>query len=65
MDSGDPRSNGEEYPDLTAYDACKNIDDSKRVTKLVHSIHSICEASGFSIDGRISLIDNKTGKIWR
>ena len=35
------------------------------VRKLVRTIHYICELAGFSIQGRIVLVNKKNGKIWR
>lgn len=55
--------------DLTAYKALKNVEaDEKaevRYKKLLSMIFSICELSGFHLEGRIVLKDKKTGKIWR
>lgn len=66
MNDRDLRKNGEGYPDPTAYEAIKNIDkEDKRFRKLLHTIFNICELSGFRIEGRIVLVDKKTGRIWR
>ena len=66
MNDRDLRKNAEEYSDPTAYEAIKNIDkEDKRFRKLLHTIFNICELSGFRIEGRIVLVDKKTGRIWR
>ena len=63
---GDLRRNGEGYLDLTAYEAIKNVKkEEKRFNKLLHTIFSICEMAGFEIEGRIVLIDKKTGRVWK
>ena len=60
------RRNGEGYPDPTAYKAIKNINSkSEKVYKLIGCILRICELSGFSVEERIVLRDNETGKVWR
>ena len=55
--------------DLTAYQALKNIEAEEkaeaRCKKLLATIFSICELSGFHLEDRIVLKDKKTGKIWR
>jgi hypothetical protein len=53
-------------PDPTAYEAIKKIDkEVERFHKLLHTIFDICELSGFRIEGRIVLVDEVTGKVWR
>lgn len=66
------KRNAEGYPDLTAYEAIKSVEDvnvckedEDRFNKLLRAIFTICELSGFHIEGRIIVKDNKTGKIWR
>ena len=55
--------------DLTAYQALKNIEAEEkaeaRYKKLLATIFSICELSGFHLEDRIVLKDKKTGKVWR
>jgi hypothetical protein len=66
LNDRDLRKNAEEYSDPTAYEAIKNIDkEDKRFHKLLHTIFNICELSGFRIEGRIVLIDEVTGKVYR
>jgi len=66
MNDRDLRKNAEGYSDPTAYEAIKNIDkEYERFHKLLHTIFYICNVAGFEIEGRIVLIDKKTGRIWR
>lgn len=66
MNDRDLRKNAEGYPDPTAYEAIKNIEkEEARFHKLLHTIFNICELSDFRIEGRIVLVDKKTGRIWR
>lgn len=58
--------------DPTAYLAIKKVDkektydeESKRFYKLLYTIFDICELSGFTLEGRISLRDRRTGKLWK
>ena len=55
--------------DLTAYEAIKKVDKEKlaeeRFKKLLTTIFCICELANFHIEGRITVKDKKTGKIWR
>ena len=66
MNDRDLRRNASGCPDPTAYQAIKNIDrEDENFHKLLHTIFYICNAAGFEIEGRIVLIDKKTGRIWR
>ncbi len=66
MNDRDLRKNAEEYSDPTAYEAIKNIDkEDERFHKLLYTIFYICNIAGFEIEGRITLVDKKTGRIWR
>ena len=66
MNDRDLRRNASGYPDPTAYQAIKNIDrEDENFHKLLHTIFNICELSGFRIEGRIVLVDEVTGKVWR
>lgn len=52
--------------DTTAYKAIKNIsNDEKKLNKLLHTLFYIIDISGYELEGRITLVDKKTGKIWR
>ena len=53
-------------PDPTAHEAINRADEGYiRLSKLLRTIFSICEIAGFCIEGRITFIDEKTGKIYR
>ena len=62
-----PRKNAEGYFDPTAYEALRNIEtkEDERFHKLLYAIFDICELAGFEIEGRIVLIDKKSGRVWR
>ena len=58
--------NAEGYSDPTAYEALRNIDkEDERIDKMLHTIMYLCELAGFEIEGRVVLIDKKTGRVWR
>lgn len=60
------RKNGSGYFDPTAFQAIKNVDeDDERFHKLLNTIFTICELSGFHIEERIVIKDMQTGRIWR
>lgn len=65
----DPRRNASGYMDLTAYEAIKNADreaDAEaRFKRLLATIFYICDLAGFRIEGRLTIVDKKTGKVWR
>ena len=66
MNDRDLWLNASGYPDPTAYQAIKNIDrEDENFHKLLHTIFNICELSGFRIEGRIVLVDEVTGKVYR
>lgn len=59
--------NLEGYSDYTPYKAMKNIqkEDDIRFYKLLHTIFHVCELAGFEVQGRIEMVDRKTGKIYK
>lgn len=58
--------NAEGYPDPTAAAALKNCtDEYARFQKLLHTIFNICALSGFQLEGRIVLVDKRSGRVWR
>ena len=65
----DPRRNASGYLDMTAYKAIEKVDreaDAEaRYKKLLSTIFYICDLAGFHIEGRITIKDKKTGKVWR
>ncbi len=61
-----PRKNSEGYSDPTAFEALRNINkEDERFHKLIYTIFYLCELAGFKIEGRVVLIDKKTGRVWR
>lgn len=60
-----PRQNAEGYSDPTAYEALKNIEREERFYKLLHTLFYLCELADFEVEGRIVLVDKKTGRVWR
>lgn len=65
-DNKNPRKNAEGYSDPTAYEAIKNIDkEEAKFHKLLYAIFDICELAGFKIEGRITLVDKRNGRVWR
>ena len=66
MSVRDLRKNAEGYSDPTAYEAMRNIEkEEERFHRLLHTIFYLCELAGFSIEGRIVLIDKSNGRVWR
>lgn len=65
----DIKKNGSGYSDPTAYKAIRNTDEERvadeRFHKLLDTIFTICELSGFHIEERLVVRDRKTGKVWR
>ena len=60
------RKNAEGYSELTAYQELKNIEaEEERFHKLLYAISDICELANFEIEGRIVLVDKRTGRVWR
>lgn len=58
--------NGSGYVDPTAYKAIKNVESEEvRFQKLLTTIFTICELSGFHIEERMVIKDLKSGRIWR
>ncbi len=61
-----PRKNSEGYSDPAAFEALRNINkEDERFHKLLYTIFYLCELAGFEIEGRVVLIDKKTGRVWR
>lgn len=66
MADKDPKRNASGCLDLTAYEAIKNVEsEDERFHKLLHTIFYICKLAGFDIEGRIVLVDKRTGRVWR
>lgn len=65
-DRNNPRCNAEGYSDPTAFEALRNLEREKeRFHRLLYTLFYLCELADFEIEGRIVLIDKKTGRIWR
>ena len=61
------KRNGEGYIDPTAYEAIKRAEaeaEHEKIRKLIGCLHRVCELSGYTIENRVILRDNKTGKVW-
>lgn len=65
----DLRRNEEHYLDPTPYEAFQNLEKFEigyeRFRRVLHIIFQVCALAGFEIEGRIVLIDKKTGRVWR
>lgn len=57
--------NGHGANDPTAYAALNNISwEEQKFQKTLHTIFNIAALAGYQIEGRIVLIDKKTGRRW-
>ena len=65
-DRNNPRCNAKGYSDPTAFEALRNLErEDERFHRLLYTLFYLCELADFEIEGRIVLIDKKTGRIWR
>lgn len=69
-ETSNPYKNSEQYPDPTAHDAIKNIEEKEkaeqaRFGKFIHTVLCMCDIAGYEVQGRITLIDKKSGRIWK
>ncbi len=68
-DKNEVYKNASGCDDPTAGAAIENASsdskENKRFYKLLMTIFNICELSGFHLEGRITVKDKKSGKIWR
>lgn len=56
------RKNSEGYSDPTAYQAMMNLEiEELRFKKLLRSIKDVCDLADFEIEGRVVLIDKRSG----
>lgn len=62
---GQYSKNHEGYSDPTAGTALQNIESEIRVKKLLKMIFELCELSGFRLEGRLTLVDKRTNKVWK
>ena len=57
--------NGGGISDPTAYQAMKEHGNEEyRFYKLLYTIFYIVKLAGFELDGRIKLVDKRTGRVW-
>jgi hypothetical protein len=59
------RYNASHCVDNTAYQAINNVDEERRVKKLMSNLLYIVNLAGYEVVGRITIQNKKTGKIWR
>ena len=59
------RENKEGYQDPTAYDALSRLDEEARFHRVIKMIFNLLDIAGFYLDGRITIVSKKTGRIWR
>lgn len=60
------RKNSEGYLDPTACQAMMNLEiEELRFKKLLRSIKDVCDLADFEIEGRVVLIDKRSGRVWR
>ena len=53
-------------PDPTRTKAEENIGrDEKRIGDLIHVLRYIAENAGFEICGMVTLLEKKTGRVWK
>ena len=66
MRDGDLRRNDEGYYDPTAYEAITNTDREIdiKVHRLLDKTFDMFKDSGFRIEGKIKIIDKKSGRCW-
>lgn len=61
-----PFKNKEGYADPTAHEAVLRLEaEDARVKTLIHVVRHVCSLAGFEIEGRITLVDKETGKVYR
>jgi hypothetical protein len=73
IEQNELKKNASGYPDPTAYQAIMHADaemeqryeDYERYRKTIGCVLRICELAGFSVDERIILKDNRTGKVYK
>ena len=66
MKEDDLKRNASGCIDLTAYQAITNIDnEQKRFKQLIRTIVYICDLAGFEIQGKITLKNRRSGRLWK
>lgn len=62
-DKNDDMHNEYGYSDPTAYAALRALTrDEQRFRKLLRIIFAACDLAGFELEGRITLVDRRTGR---
>lgn len=62
----DLKRNGEGYSDPTAYAAFRSLNhEEQRFCKVLKMIFQLCDIAGFELSGRITLVDKRSGKVWK
>lgn len=66
-DRNNPMFNNEGYSDPTAYEVLRKIEceENERFHRLLYTLFYLCELAGFEIEGRITLIDKRNGRVWK
>lgn len=67
MNKYNPKANASGYPDPTAFEAITKVcqEQDERCHKVISLIRKLCDITGFDIQGRIVLVDKKTGRVFR
>ena len=66
MKEDNPKRNESGCIDPTAYIAITNIDnEQKRFKQLIRTIVYICDLAGFEIQGKITLKNRRSGRLWK
>ena len=64
-DKDNLENTSEGYSDPTAYTVYREYDaEERRFRKLLKMIFQLCEIAGFELQGRVTLVDRRTGKTW-
>lgn len=59
------RKNGEGYDDPVTYDALSRLDEEARFHRVIKMIFNLLDLAGFYLDGRITIVSKKSGRVWR
>ena len=59
------RKNSEGYSDPTAYQAMMNLEIEELRFKKLLDFKDVCDLADFEIEGRVVLIDKRSGRVWR
>lgn len=57
-------TNHEGYSDPTPYEDNAHMWEEKRFHDLLKHIFYMCNMAGFQLEGRITLVDRRTGRRW-